>query len=154
MVNSSWPCLQSNSLPEVGTESIGTKRILFIDDDANMRIVVRTCLETLAGWEVLLAASGQEGLLMAEKEKPHAILLDVMMPGMDGVAVLRELQAIPYVQAIPVIFLTAMANLMQLRQLQELEVRDVIAKPFNPLTLHDQIASALGWNKAVASMSF
>jgi len=134
-------------------ESVAPKRILVIDDEANVRIVVQTCLETLGGWEVLLAASGQEGLLLAQTERPDAILLDVMMPGMDGVAFVRGLQANPELQAIPVIFLTAKAELTQPRQFQALGVRGAIAKPFNPLTLHDQIATCLGWNLAVASIS-
>ncbi len=87
---------------------------------------------------------------MAETERPDAILLDVIMPGMDGVAFVRELQANPELQAIPVVFLTAKADLTQPRQFQALGVREAIAKPFNPLTLHDQIATSLGWDKAVA----
>lgn len=134
-------------------EPIIPKRILVIDDEANVRMVVRTCLEILGEWEVLLAASGQEGLLLAQTERPDAILLDVMMPGMDGVAFVRELQAKPELQAIPVVFLTAKAELTQPRQFQALGVRGAIAKPFNPLTLHDQIATSLGWNKVVASIS-
>ncbi|NEQ28884.1 MAG: response regulator [Microcoleus sp. SIO2G3] len=134
-------------------ESLAPKRILVIDDEVNVRIVVRTCLEILGEWEVLLAASGQEGLLLAEAERPNAILLDVMMPGMDGVAFVRELQANAELQAIPVVFLTAKADLTQPRQFQALGVRGAIAKPFNPLTLHDQIATSLGWNQVIAPIS-
>jgi CheY-like chemotaxis protein len=134
-------------------EPVAPKRILVIDDEANVRIVVRTCLEILREWEVLLAASGHEGLLLAQTERPDAILLDVMMPGMDGVAFVRELQANPKVRAIPVVFLTAKAELTQPRQFQALGVKGAIAKPFNPLTLHDQIAISLGWNQVVASIS-
>jgi len=92
-------------------ESVAPKRVLVVDDEANVRIVVRTCLEILGEWEVLLAASGQEGLFLTQTERPDAILLDVMMPGMDGVAFVRELQANPELQAIPVVFLTAKADL-------------------------------------------
>jgi CheY-like chemotaxis protein len=134
-------------------EPVAPKRILVIDDEANVRIVVQTCLEILGEWEVLLAASGQEGLLLTQTKKPDAILLDVMMPGMDGVAFVRELQANPELRAIPVVFLTAKAELTQPRQFQALGVSGAIAKPFNPLTLHDQIATSLGWDKAVVSIS-
>jgi CheY-like chemotaxis protein len=133
-------------------EPVAPKRILVIDDEANVRIVVRTCLEILGEWKVLLAASGHEGLVLAQTERPDAILLDVMMPRMDGVAFVRELQANPELHAIPVVFLTAKADLTQARQFQALGVRGAIAKPFNPLTLHDQIATSLGWNKADASI--
>lgn len=133
-------------------KSVAQKRILVIDDEANVRIVVRTCLEILGEWEVLLAASGHEGLLLAEAERPNAILLDVMMPGMNGVAFVRELQANPELQVIPVVFLTAKADLTQPRQFQALGVKGAIAKPFNPLTLHDQIATSLGWNQAIVSI--
>jgi CheY-like chemotaxis protein len=133
-------------------ELVVPKRILVIDDEANVRIVVRTCLEILGEWEVLLAASGYEGLFLAQTERPDAILLDVMMPRMDGVAFVRELQANPELRAIPVVFLTAQADLTQPREFQALGVKGAIAKPFNPLTLHEQIATSLGWEKTVASI--
>ena len=154
MVNSSLGFLQSSSWSNVGTmEPVARKRILIIDDEANVPTVVRTCLEILGGWEVLLATSGQEGLLLAQTERPDGILLDVIMPGIDGVAFVRGLQANPELQAIPVVFLTAKADLTQAQRFQALGVKGAIAKPFNPLTLHDQIARSLGWNQAVVCVS-
>jgi CheY-like chemotaxis protein len=122
-----------------------TKRILIVDDEVHVREVVQTCLETLGGWDVLSVASGREGLLKAEAEQPDAILLDVMMPGMDGLAFLRQLRSNPATQDIPVVLLTAMAHRFNQQQLLELGVRGAIAKPFNPVLLTDQIASALDW---------
>ncbi|MFB2923559.1 MULTISPECIES: response regulator [Aerosakkonema] len=123
-----------------------TKRILFIDDEPNMRQVVKACLEALGGWEVVLAASGQEGLVKAASEKPDAILLDVMMPEMDGLILLRQLQVNPVTQSIPVVFLTGRLSLTEPQRFQPLGVKGAIAKPFNSLTLVPQIANALGWN--------
>jgi CheY-like chemotaxis protein len=70
-----------------------TKRILVIDDEDGIREIIQICLEAAAGWEVLTAASGSEGLEKAEAFQPDAILLDVMMPDMDGPTTFRQLQA-------------------------------------------------------------
>jgi CheY-like chemotaxis protein len=126
--------------------AIATKRILFIDDELHVRQVVKACLEALGGWNVLLAASGQEGLVKAASSKPDAILLDVMMPEMDGLALLQELKANPVTGSIPVVFLTARLSLTEPQRFQELGAKGAIAKPFNSLTLVPQIANALGWN--------
>lgn len=123
-----------------------TKQILFIDDEFHIRQVVKMCLESLGGWNVLLATSGQEGLVKAVVDKPDAILLDVMMPDMDGLEVLQQLQANPLTQSIPVVFLTARWSLTEPHRYQTLGVKGAIAKPFEPLTLVPQIANALGWN--------
>ena len=145
-VNLSECSLPSGNLPEVRMKSIATKRILIIEDEVNLRIVVQSCLELLGGWEVLQAASGQEGLLLAQRERPDAILLDAMMPEMDGITVLQELLANPELQAIPVIFLTAKVELTEPRRFLRLGARGAIAKPFDPLTLHHQVTTSLGWN--------
>ncbi|HEY9725006.1 MAG TPA: response regulator [Chroococcales cyanobacterium] len=149
MVNLSECSLQFGNLPEVQMESVATKRILIIEDEANLRIVVQTCLETLAGWDVVSVASGEEGLLVAERERPDAILLDAMIPGMDGVTFLQKLLANPQLQAIPVVFLTAKVELTQPERFLKLGARGAIAKPFNPLTLHNQVKTALGWGSEV-----
>ena len=125
---------------------IAAKRILFIDDELHVRQVVKACLEVLGGWKVLLAASSQEGLVLAMSEKPDAILLDVMMPEMDGLDLLQLLKVNPITQSIPVVFLTARLSLTEPQRFQELGVKGAIAKPFNSLTLVPQIAKALGWN--------
>lgn len=143
MVNSSWCSLQSNNCTERETEPIPIRRILVVEDEANLRTVVRICLEALGGWEVEVAASGQEGLMMAERERPDVILLDAMMPGMDGLAFLGKLLANPQLQTIPVIFLTAKQELLQPQTFLKLGARGAIAKPFNPLTLHNEIAAIL-----------
>lgn len=119
---------------------------MLIDDQPDVRRVVQTCLEKLARWRVSTAASGEEGLIKATREKPDAIVLDMMMPGMDGYMFLDALLAKPETQSIPVVFLTAKADSLELRQYEALGVKGTILKPFNPLTLHRDIAAALGWD--------
>jgi CheY-like chemotaxis protein len=123
-----------------------SRLILLIDDEPDVRRVVQTCLEKLTRWTVIAVASGEEGLLKATTEKPDAIVLDMMMPGMDGYKFLDALLAKPETQSIPVVFLTAKAESHELRQYEALGVKGTIPKPFNPLTLHRDIAAALGWN--------
>lgn len=122
------------------------KQILIVDDELNVRLVVGACLERLAGWNVLAAASGYDGLSLAQDRQPDAILLDMMMPGMDGVSFLQRLRADPTTQAIPVILLTANANYTQPTLFQTLKVSGAIAKPFEPNFLVRQIAETLGWS--------
>jgi CheY-like chemotaxis protein len=103
-------------------------------------------LETVAGWEVLTASSGKEGIVQAENHQPDAILLDVMMPDMDGLAAFEQLQANPATKEIPVILLTAKIQVADRRRYAQLGMKSAIAKPFNPLELAGQVASALGWS--------
>ena len=123
-----------------------SKRILLIDDEPDVRRVVQTCLEKLAHWTAIAAASGAEGLLKAYAEKPDAIILDIMMPEMNGYMFLDALLAKPETRSIPVVFLTAKADLSELREYEELGVKGTISKPFNPLTLHREIATVLNWD--------
>lgn len=123
------------------------KRILIVDDDEDIRDVVRVSLEEFAGWWTIAATSGVEGLRIARQtEALDAILLDVSMPGMDGVQTCRELQADPITQAIPVILLTAKVLLSERERFTELGVAGVITKPFNPVTIWSQVAEVLGWS--------
>jgi two-component system, OmpR family, alkaline phosphatase synthesis response regulator PhoP len=124
---------------------VTSKRILIIDDEFDIRSVAELALKAVAGWEVLTAESGQEGLAIAAAEQPDAILLDVMMPDMDGVATFQALQANPATQPIPVILMTAKAQTAEKRRFAELGVATVITKPFKATRLHADIATALGW---------
>lgn len=126
-------------------ETTTNKRILYVDDAVHVQLVVQACLENLGGWEIILADSAETGLQLAETCKPDAILLDGMMPGTDGVAFLRLLRANPTIQEIPVVFLTAKADLIEPEQYLPLGVKGAIAKPFDPLTLASHIAQVLGW---------
>ncbi|MEB3182266.1 MAG: response regulator [Nostocaceae cyanobacterium] len=122
------------------------KRILVVDNEQYIQEVAKICLETVAGWDVQTAGSGKEGITKAEALQPDAILLDVMMPDMDGPTTFEKLQANPATRDIPVILLTAKIQASDRRRYAELGIKDAIAKPFSPLELPGQIATALGWN--------
>lgn len=122
-----------------------TKRILIIDDEDTIQTVVQFGVKIAAGWEVLTASSGLEGVETAQAEQPDMILLDVMMPDKDGIATFKELQAHPKTQQIPVILLTAKAQTAEKRQFNDLGVSGVITKPFNSLDLPEQISRILHW---------
>jgi CheY-like chemotaxis protein len=121
------------------------KRLLTIDDEEAIQIVVKFGITMAAGWEVLSASNGRMGIETAERELPDAILLDVMMPEMDGIATFKALQANPLTAKIPVIFMTAKAQTAERRQFTDLGVSGTIAKPFNSLDLPDRIAKILNW---------
>lgn len=121
------------------------KRILVVDNEQYIQEVAKVCLETVAGWEVLLARTGKECLQQAEAQQPDAILLDVMMPDMDGMATFQKLQENPTTQSIPVILLTAKIQSSDRRRYAQVGTVAAIAKPFDPLKLAEQVAAALGW---------
>lgn len=121
------------------------RRILIIDDEDDIREVAALSLETVAGWEVETASSGALGLARAPEYQPDAVLLDVMMPGMDGPTTFRELRKNPATAHIPVVLLTAKVQSNDQRRFADLGVEAILFKPFDPLTLATQIANALGW---------
>lgn len=122
------------------------KRILVIDNEQYIQEVAQICLETVAGWEVMTASSGSEGLIKAQNEQPDAILLDVMMPDMDGPTTFQKLQGNSATQHIPVILLTAKVQASDRRRYTQMGMKATIAKPFAPLELAGQVAKALGWS--------
>ena len=123
-----------------------TKRILVIDDEERIREVVRACLEDLGGWEALAATSAAEGLLLAQDQSLDAILLDVSMPDMVGFVFFLKLQEIPVTQYIPVVLLTAKVLPDDRTRFAKMGVAGVITKPFNPVTISEQVAEILGWS--------
>ena len=122
------------------------RRILIIDDEDDIREVAALSLETMAGWDVTTANSGTDGIRKAVHEQPDAILMDVMMPAMDGPTTFREMQNTPGIEHIPVLFLTAKVQGVDQRRFAGLGVCGVLFKPFDPLTLAEQMSAALGWN--------
>ncbi|HEY9628705.1 MAG TPA: response regulator [Coleofasciculaceae cyanobacterium] len=120
------------------------KRILVVDDEANIREVVSLCLQRLGGWNVLTAASGWEALRQVKAEPPDAIILDVMMPEMDGFTFLKQLRADPSVQPIPVVLLTANSYLPDLQLFPKLGIVLTIPKPFQPVDLVQKIGQVIG----------
>jgi CheY-like chemotaxis protein len=114
------------------------KRLLVIDDSALIREAVRIALEDV---EVLSAASAEEGLAVANREQPDAILLDVVLPGIDGHAAARRLAGAPATRSIPVVMLTGLDS----ERGTLASVRGVIAKPFAVSSLAGELGALLGW---------
>jgi CheY-like chemotaxis protein len=122
-----------------------TKRILLIDDEKDIQSLIQLSLELETDWEVIIATSGREGLVLAEAQQPDAILLDVMMPEMDGLSTLAKIKTNPKLEHIPIIFLTAKAQISDRKTFYAAGVDGVITKPFDTLTLASQISGFLGW---------
>jgi CheY-like chemotaxis protein len=120
-----------------------SKCILVVDDEEDVQAITKMGLEMGAGWTVLTASSGQEAIAIATAQQPDVILLDVMMPEMDGYATLKQLKANPATQQIPVILATAKAQAADPENRVGLEAVAVFAKPYRPLKLADQITAAL-----------
>jgi CheY-like chemotaxis protein len=122
------------------------RRILIIDDEDDIREVAALSLESVAGWQISTADCASEGIRKALAEKPDAILMDVMMPGMDGPTAFKEMQKLPEIAHIPVILLTAKVEGVDQRRFAGLGVAAVLFKPFDPLSLSEEISTALGWS--------
>jgi len=123
---------------------VASRRLLLIDDEHDIREVAKLSLELVAHWDVLTACSGAEGVDRAIQHRPDAILLDVMMPGMDGAATYAALRSNPATRDIPVVLLTAKI-FDRPSDRRGLEGITVISKPFDPMRLATQVATALGW---------
>ena len=125
------------------------RRILIIDDEEDIREVAALSLEATAGWEIVTASNGADGIRAATNSRPFpdAILMDVMMPDMDGPTTFRLMQQNPDLAGIPVLLLTAKVQGVDQRRFADLGVAAVLFKPFNPLTLAEQICEKLGWKE-------
>ncbi|TXI97973.1 MAG: response regulator [Aquabacterium sp.] len=115
------------------------KRILHVEDDRSIQAVARLALEALGGFEVLSCLSGQDALDQVQGFNPDFILLDVMMPGMDGPETLSKLRELVDIEQIPVAFMTAKVQPQEIEQYRQLGAREVIVKPFDPMTLAAQV---------------
>jgi CheY-like chemotaxis protein len=124
------------------------RRVLVVDDSSLIREAASLALGAIGGWEVLTASSGEEGLIRASADQPDAVLLDVMMPGLDGVAVAERLAAGPATRAIPVVMLTAADSAEDHARMGRLSVAGVIPKPFDLAALAGQLAALVGWDEA------
>ncbi|HSN97695.1 MAG TPA: response regulator [Candidatus Nanopelagicales bacterium] len=113
--------------------------VLLVDDDADIRTIGSLALGDVGGWRTLLASSGQEAIELAVVERPDVVLLDVMMPEMDGPSVLVALQGRAETSAIPVIFMTAKAQKHELSRFRSLGATGVITKPFDPMQLAEEV---------------
>ena len=119
--------------------SASLQRILYVEDEVDIRTVAKLALEAVGGFEVEVAASGDEALLRVHDFAPDLLLLDVMMPGMDGPATLRALRAQSQTEFVPAIFMTARALPGEVAALKAEGALGVITKPFDPMALADQV---------------
>ena len=122
-----------------------TRRILIVDDEDDIREVAQVSLELVGHFDVLTAACGRDGVERARSDQPDAILLDVMMPDMDGPSTLAKLRADPATRDIPVLFLTAKTQSAERSRLAELGVAGSLTQLFDPLKLAGELAAALSW---------
>ena len=114
-------------------------RILLIEDDVDIQVITKMALETTGGFTVQVCGSGREAIAAAPVFKPDLILLDVMLPEMDGPAVLKALCAIPALKAVPVVFLTAKSQPREVDKLSKMDVAGIISKPFDPMTIAEKV---------------
>ena len=114
-------------------------RILYVEDEPDIRAVAKMALEAVGGFAVIACASGQEALGAAPGARADLLLLDVMMPGMDGPSTLRALRDMPATAHTPVIFMTAKVQAAEVAQYKALGALEVIPKPFDPMEISAQI---------------
>jgi len=123
-------------------------RVLIVDDDGDVRLLTRMALETVGGLTVEACSSGREALEKAPGFEPDMILLDVMMPDMDGPSTLTALREIPQFESTPVIFLTAKVQPREVAKYKQAGALDVLRKPFDPMTISDTIRGI--WSRSQA----
>lgn len=114
-------------------------RITYVEDEPDIRAIAELALKDISGYEVDLCRSGPEALERVEGFRPDLVILDVMMPGMDGIETFNRLRAMPQFSATPVIFMTAKAMQHEVERYLAMGAADVIPKPFDPLNLSSQI---------------
>lgn len=119
------------------------RKVMMVDDEPHIRRIGELSLRGVGKWQVVLAGSGKEAIELARREQPDVILLDVMMPGMDGPATLAELRDNRDTAGIPVIFLTAKAQRHEVERYRMLGAAGVLTKPFDPMTLPDEVRTIL-----------
>jgi len=117
------------------------QRILYVEDEADIQAVAKLALEMVGGFTVKICSSGEEAMREAVAFAPEMILLDVMMPGMDGPTTLAALRTLPSLLTVPVAFMTAKVQPQEVAHYKSLGALDVIAKPFDPMTLADKVRS-------------
>jgi CheY-like chemotaxis protein len=117
------------------------QRILYVEDEPDIQVVARIALETVGGFTVQICSCGEDALQAAVEFAPDLLLLDVMMPGMDGPTTLKELRNLPQLENTPAVFMTAKVQPQEVEQFKSYGALDVIAKPFDPMALSGQIAA-------------
>lgn len=119
-------------------------RVLFVEDDPDIQTVARMALEAVGGFTVMACSSGAEALERVSAFAPDLILLDVMMPGMDGLETLQALRRLPQACGVPVVFMTAKVQAQEVSRYRDAGAADVIAKPFDPMMLPSTVRRIWG----------
>lgn len=122
------------------------KKILYVEDEPDIQAIAQIALENVGGFELKICGSGQEAIQQAPGFEPDLILLDVMMPGMDGPTTLQELRKLDKLAKTPVMFMTAKVQPQEIEHFKSLGAIEVIAKPFDPMKLAETIKQA--WKSA------
>jgi CheY-like chemotaxis protein len=122
-------------------------KILYAEDEPDIQTIAKMALEMMGGYTLKVCNNGQEALNVAETFDPDLILLDVMMPTMDAPAALAEIRKIPALKNVPVIFMTAKVQNQEIEEYRKMGAIDVIAKPFDPMTLSETIEAL--WARSV-----
>ncbi len=123
-------------------------KILYAEDEPDIQSIAKMALEMMGGYSLKVCNNGQEVVSVAEAYAPDLILLDVMMPSMDGPTALQEIRKIPALAKVPVIFMTAKVQNQEIEEYKAMGAIDVIAKPFDPMTLSETIQTL--WERAVS----
>ena len=121
-------------------------KVLLIDDNEDNRTLIKIALEISTNWDIITATNGVEGIIKAESELPDVILLDLIMPDLDGLTVYKALKYNLFTCTIPIIFVTAMVNNKVLSELKNTGANSIITKPFDPLTLAEKISRICDFN--------
>ena len=124
---------------------MGTKQLLLIDDNKDNQMLIKSAIESTSDWKVSIAEDGVQGVTKAEFERPDAILLDFVMPGLDGFTVCDILKSNSFTRTIPIIFVTAIALDPVLARLETTSAEGIIVKPLDAINLHSQIAKICQW---------
>jgi len=122
------------------------QKIMMVEDDPDIQSVASFALEAVGGFQVAVCSSGPQALEQVEGFAPDLLLLDVMMPGMDGPTLLEFLRARPSTAHLPIVFMTAKAQPHEVEGYKSLGALDVVTKPFSPMILSDTLLAI--WNRA------
>jgi CheY-like chemotaxis protein len=114
-------------------------RLMYVEDEPDIRVVANIALTQVAGFSVEISPNGTEALKVITSFMPQLILLDVMMPGMDGPQLLKKVRELPEFIETPIVFITAKAQIEEIQKLKSMGAAAVITKPFNPMTLGEEI---------------
>jgi len=124
---------------------VSVPTVLVVDDNDDIRELAQLCLETVDGWVVLTAGSGPDAIAAAREHHPDAVLLDMMMPEMDGLTTFEHLQSDESTRDIPVLLFTAKLQARDRQVWEGTAIRGTIAKPFDPMTLGAEVSRTLQW---------